>query len=122
MKERDNLAGEDKIRVMIVDDHPIVREGLAALIGRRSDMKVVAEAENGREAITIHRQHRPDVTLMDLRLPEMGGLAALCAIREECPGARFLVVTTFDGDEDAYRALEMGAAGYLLKDAPRESL
>jgi DNA-binding NarL/FixJ family response regulator len=107
---------------MIVDDHPIVREGLVALIERRSDMTVVAEAGSGREAVTLHRQHRPDVTLMDLRLPELDGLGALNAIRAESPAAKFLVVTTFDGDEDAYRALENGAAGYLLKDAPRESL
>lgn len=110
------------IRVLIVDDHPIVREGLAALIARRPDMAVSGEAGDGRQAVEKHRLLRPDVTLMDLRMPEMDGLAALRAIRAEAPTARVIVLTTFDGDEDAYLALEAGAAGYLLKDAPRESL
>jgi two-component system NarL family response regulator len=107
---------------MIVDDHPIVREGLVALIGRRPDMDVVAEASNGREAVACYRTHLPDVTLMDLRLPEMDGVTAIQMICSEFPGARFLVLTTYDGDEDIHRALRAGARGYLLKDAPRGHL
>ena len=110
------------IRILLVDDHPIVREGFAAIIERRPDMTVVAEASNGAEAVTLFREHRPDVTLMDLRLPEMDGLAAIRAIRGEFPSARILVVTTYDGDEDIHRALASGAKGYLLKDAPRDHL
>jgi len=110
------------IRIMLVDDHPIVREGLAAIIDRRPDMTVIAEAGSGREAVELFRQYRPDVTLMDLRLPEMDGLAAIRAIRTESPQARLLVLTTYDGDDDIHRALLSGAKGYLLKDAPREHL
>lgn len=109
-------------RVLIVDDHPVVREGLAAMIERRPDMTVVAQAGNGREAIRLYRQHQPDVTLMDLRLPEMDGVAAIQEIRKEYPAARVLVLTTYDGDDDIHRALQAGAMGYLLKDAPRERL
>jgi two-component system NarL family response regulator len=110
------------IRVLIADDHAIVREGLAALIARRQDMEVVAEAENGESAVELARQHRPDVILMDLRMPRLGGVEALAAIRAEQPGARVIVLTTFDGDEDIYRALQAGAQAYLLKDTPRDEL
>jgi len=110
------------IRTMVVDDHPIVREGLAAIIERRPDMTVVAEAGSGAEAIALYKIHQPDITLMDLRLPEMDGVAAIQAIRAGAPEARILVVTTYDGDEDIYRALRAGAKGYILKDAPREQL
>jgi two-component system NarL family response regulator len=107
---------------MIVDDHPVVREGLASLIRRRPDMAVVAEASNGQEAVAQHAIHRPDVTLMDLRLPEMDGVTAIQAIRAKTPGARFLIVTTYDGDEDIHRAIHAGARGYILKDVPRENM
>jgi DNA-binding NarL/FixJ family response regulator len=110
------------IRILIVDDHPIVREGLAAIIERQPDMTVVAEAGNGRQAIELFRQHTPDLTLMDLRLPMMSGVEAIVAIREKHPDARIIVLTTYDGDEDIHRALQAGAQGYLLKDMFREEL
>ena len=110
------------IRIMLVDDHPIVREGLAAIIERRPEMTVVAEAGTGSEAVQLYRTHLPDVTLMDLRLPEMDGVTAIGAIRKEFNAARILVLTTYDGDEDIYRAMRAGAKGYLLKDSRREYL
>lgn len=116
------MNGGKTIRVLIVDDHPVVREGLAAMINRRPDMEVVAEAVNGREAVELCRRHRPDVTLMDLRMPVMGGVEATQAIRREFSEARIIVLTTYDGDQDIYRALQAGARAYLLKDAPREEL
>jgi DNA-binding NarL/FixJ family response regulator len=106
------------IRVLIADDHPVVREGLTSTINYQPDMKVVANAANGREALEQYRQHKPDVTLMDLRMPEMDGVAAIAAIRSEFPAACILVLTTYDGEEDIYRGLRAGAVGYLLKDAP----
>lgn len=115
------IAGET-IRIMIIDDHPVVREGLAAIIERRPGMTVVAEGASGVEAVALYRAKQPDVTLMDLRLPEMDGVAAIRAIRSEFPDARILVVTTYDGDEDIYRAIQAGAKGYLLKDSPRDHL
>jgi len=110
------------IRVLLADDHPVVREGLAAMINRRPDMTVVAEASNGREAVQLFRVHQPDVTLVDLRMPEMDGLEVIGNLRQQFPAARTVVLTTFDDDEDIYRALRAGAKGYLLKDAPREQL
>jgi len=110
------------IRLLIADDHPVVREGLAAMIERRADMTVVAEASSGQEALELYRLHQPDVVLMDLRMPQMDGVSAITAIRAEFPGARIIVLTTFDGDEDIYRGLRAGAKGYLLKDAGREAL
>jgi two-component system NarL family response regulator len=110
------------LRILIADDHPVVREGLAALIDRRPDMTVVAEASNGREAVALYLQHLPDVALMDLRMPEMDGVDAIIAIRRECPGARLIILTTFDNDEDIFRGLRAGAKAYLLKDAPRDEL
>lgn len=109
-------------RVLIADDHTVVREGLAALIGRQPDMQVVAEANNGRAAVELWRQHRPDVALLDLRMPELDGLSAIREIRAQDPGARIIILTTFDGDEDIYRGIEAGAKAYLLKDAAREEL
>jgi DNA-binding NarL/FixJ family response regulator len=100
---------------MVVEDHHIVRQGLVALLATIPDMTVVAEAADGKQAIGLFRQHRPDVTLMDLRLPAMSGVEAVEQIRREFPLARIIVLTTFDGDEDIYRALQAGARAYLLK-------
>jgi DNA-binding NarL/FixJ family response regulator len=110
------------IRILAVDDHPIVRQGIARLIELESDMTLVAEASNGREAIQQFRAHRPDITLMDLQMPEMGGLDALVAIRNEFPDARVLVLTTYKGDAQVLRALKAGAHGYLLKNSLNDEL
>ena len=110
------------IRVLSADDHPVVREGIAALIGRQSDMELIAEACNGREAVDLFRKHQPDVTLMDLQMPEMGGIDALSAIRGEFPDARIIVLTSYAGDIQVSRALRSGARGYLLKDMLRKEL
>jgi len=107
--------GSSPIRVLTVDDHPLVREGLAGLIGVQPDMTLVGEAVNGREAIQQFRAHRPDVTLMDLQMPDMNGLDALIAIRAEFPEARVIMLTTYEGDVHILRALKAGAQGYLLK-------
>jgi DNA-binding NarL/FixJ family response regulator len=103
------------IRVLAVDDHPLIREGIAHLIARESDMQLIAEADNGREAVRQFRAHRPDVTLMDLQMPEMNGLDATVAIRNEFPQARIVVLTTYPGDAQVLRALKAGAQAYLLK-------
>ncbi|HET7077103.1 MAG TPA: response regulator transcription factor [Chloroflexia bacterium] len=116
------MSKEGAIRVLIADDHPVVREGVAAMIERRPDMTVVGEAATGREAVAAYRAARPDVVLMDLRMPDMTGVEAIGAIRGEFPGARIIVLTTYDGDEDIYRGLQAGARAYLLKDAPRDDL
>jgi DNA-binding NarL/FixJ family response regulator len=109
------MTGNSPIRILTVDDHPLVREGIAGLLGVQPDMTVVAEAANGREAIQQFRTHRPDVTLMDIQMPEMNGLDALIAIRTEFPDARVIVLTTYEGDVHILRALKAGAQGYLLK-------
>jgi two-component system NarL family response regulator len=101
---------------MVGDDQAVVRQGFVSLINTVADMAVVAEAKDGREAVELYRRHRPDVVLMDLRMPVMGGADAIAALRREFPGARVIVLTTFDGDEDIYRSLQAGAQGYLLKD------
>jgi DNA-binding NarL/FixJ family response regulator len=116
------LARGTLIRVMTVDDHPIYRGGLAALIGAYADLQLVAEAANGREAIDRFREHRPDVTLMDLSMPVMGGVDAISAIVGEFGDARIIALTTWDGDMDIQRALEAGARGYLLKDVVSEEV
>jgi DNA-binding NarL/FixJ family response regulator len=110
------------IRVLTVDDHPLVREGIAGLIGVQADMTVVAEAANGRDAMQQFRAHRPDVTLMDLQMPEMSGLDALIAIRTEFPEARIIVLTTYEGDVQILRAIKAGAQGYLLKNTLHSEL
>jgi len=111
-----------KIRVLIADDHPVVRTGLALMLKYEPDIEVVAEANNGREAVELFRRHRPDVTLMDLRMPEMDGVEAITAIRSEFPAARIILLTIYDGDEDIYQGLRAGAPAYLLKDAPCEEI
>jgi DNA-binding NarL/FixJ family response regulator len=125
-KDKKNRAMEGKkkqcIRILIADDHSVVREGLASLVKRKSDMTVVAEANNGREAVDLWKEHRPDVILLDLRMPELDGVGAIKEIRGLDENAHIVVLTTFDGDEDIYRAIKAGAKGYLLKDTAREAL
>jgi DNA-binding NarL/FixJ family response regulator len=110
------------IRILVVDDHPVVREGVDALVRRQRDMRIVAQAANGREAIEQFREHRPDVTLMDLQMPEMNGLDALIALRDEFPEARVIVLTTYRGDVQVLRAIKAGALAYLLKNALHKEL
>jgi two-component system, NarL family, response regulator len=117
------MSQSTSIRVLIADDHSIVRQGLATIIDRDPEMTVVAQAEDGQQAIALFREHQPDVTLMDLRMPQIGGVEAITAICAEFKQARIMVLTTYDGDEDIYRGLQAGAQGYLLKDAkPNELL
>ncbi|HKV42143.1 MAG TPA: response regulator transcription factor [Blastocatellia bacterium] len=112
----------DRIRILVVDDHFVVRMGLKAVLDAQVDMQVVADAANGCQAVEMFQQHTPDVVLMDLRMPVMTGVEATRQIRRESPKAAVIVLTTYDGDEDIYRALQAGARGYLLKDAMREEL
>jgi DNA-binding NarL/FixJ family response regulator len=116
------IADAARIRILSVDDHPIILQGIAGLIAVESDMQIVAEAANGREALQQFRKHRPDVTLMDLQMPEMSGLDATAAIRAEFPDARIIVLTTYAGDVQALRALKVGARAYLLKSSLRREL
>ncbi len=115
-------ADRGPIRVLSVDDHPLFREGVAALLAGQSDVTLIAEASNGREAVEQFRQHRPDVTLMDLQMPEMNGVDAMVAICEEFPSARIIVLTTYVGDALVLRALKAGARAYLLKSLLRKEL
>ena len=112
----------NKIKVLTVDDHPLLREGIASVIDRQRDMMLVGEATNGQEAIQCFRMHRPDVTLMDLRLPDMNGIDAIIAIRRDFSNACIVVLTTYRGDVQAMRAFKAGAAGYLLKNMLRKEL
>jgi two-component system NarL family response regulator len=117
------MSQSTTIRVLIVDDHSIVRQGLATIINRDLEMTVIAQAEDGQQAIDLFREHQPDVTLMDLRMPQMGGVESIAAICAEFKTARIMVLTTYDSDEDIYRGLQAGAQGFLLKDAkPNELL
>lgn len=112
----------DKIRLLIADDHMTVLAGLASIIGMQQDMIVVAEAANGRQAVDLWRKHRPDVTLLDLRMPKLDGVGVIDEIRKEDTSARIIILTTYDTDNEIYRAIKAGAKGYLLKDARREEL
>ena len=121
--EKKRISAKKKpIRLLIADDHSVVREGLVSLVKRKSDIVVVAEASNGREAVDFWKQHRPDVTLVDLRMPELDGVGAIKEIREVDPNAHIVVLTTYDGEEDIYRAIKAGAKAYLLKDTARDAL
>jgi DNA-binding NarL/FixJ family response regulator len=113
---------QKKIRVLIVDDHPIMRVGIAAIINSRPDMAAVAQAESGETAIEMFERHRPDITLMDLRLPGMSGVDAIRTIRRKYRDSCFVVLTTYEGDEDIFQALEAGASAYIIKGMPHEAL
>ena len=116
------MSEKQPIRIMCVDDHPLFREGIAAVIKSQVDMMLVAEASTGSESIKLFREHRPHVTLMDLRLPDMSGIEALIAIRADFRQARIIILTTFEGDVEIQRAIAAGAEGYLLKNTPRSEL
>ncbi len=116
------MTSGGEIRIIVVDDQAVVRQGFVSLISTVPDMRVIAQGTNGREAVALYREHRPDVVLMDLRMPVMGGVEAIAAIRREFSDAKVIVLTTYDGDEDIYRSLQAGAQGYLLKDMFFEEL
>ena len=113
---------DQKIRIVVIDDQAVVRQGFVSLINTVADMEVIAEGTNGQQAVELYRTHKPDVMLIDLRMPVLSGVEAIAAIRREFPAARMIVLTTYDGDEDIYRSLQAGARGYLLKDVFFEDL
>jgi two-component system NarL family response regulator len=115
-------AIKKKIRVILADDHPVVRDGLAAMVNQQPDMEVLAEAGDGEEAIALYQQYQPDVMVLDLRMPKRDGVAVVQRVMELNPKACLLIMTTYDGDEDIFRCLSQGAKGYLLKDAPRQEI
>lgn len=117
-----NAMNYDKIKVMVVDDHPLMRVGVASIVNARSDMSVVAQTGTGEEAVTLFQKHKPDVTLMDLRLPGISGVDAIRSIRKFHSLARFVVLTTYEGDADIHQALEAGAQGYIIKGMPYQTL
>ena len=121
-KRDTEMSAQARIRVFSVDDHPLLREGIAAIIDNQSDMLMVAQAANAQDAVEQFRKHRPDVTLMDLRLPDRSGIDTMIAIRAEFPDARIIMLTTFEGDVEIKRALEAGARGYMLKSMPPKEL
>ncbi|MGL4620607.1 MAG: response regulator [Chroococcidiopsis sp.] len=116
------MSQSTPIRLLIVDDHTIVRQGLATIINRDPEVTVIAQAQDGQQAIDLFREHQPDVTLMDLRMPQMDGVEAISSICAEFKSARIIVLTTYDADEDIYRGLQAGAQGYLLKDTGADEL
>jgi DNA-binding NarL/FixJ family response regulator len=116
------MSAQDRIRILTVDDHPLMREGTAAMIRSQADMELIAEAANSSEALEKFREHRPDVTLMDIRLPDRSGIDTVIAIRSEFPEARILMLTTFEGDVEIQRSLQAGARGYMLKSMPPSEL
>jgi DNA-binding NarL/FixJ family response regulator len=122
IKPEDQSRAGDKIRVLIADDHPTVLAGLSSIIGMQPDMVVVAEAENGRQAVDLWRQHKPDVTLLDLRMPLLDGVGVINEICHQEASAKFIILTTYDTDNEIYGAIKAGAKGYLLKDERREVL
>ncbi|XGV94686.1 MAG: response regulator [Leptolyngbya sp. BL-A-14] len=113
---------QPSIRVMIADDHPVIRNGLTTMVNYTPNMEIIAEAATGNEAVEQFRQSQPDVTLMDLRMPEMGGVDAIIAIRQEFPNARIIILTTYEGDEDVYRGLQSGASGYIFKNVSMDEI
>ena len=115
-------SATQKLRLVLADDHPVVRDGLAAIINQQADMQVIAEADDGEEAIGLYERHRPDVMVLDLRMPKRDGVAVIHEVLERHPKAHLLIMTTHDGDEDIFRCLSQGAMGYLLKDASRQEI